>query len=150
MGFWTDEGYDERQVLERYRTGFQAFIIVMLLMLTDAFIKEKVYLWSTPLDSVVVILITAFTFFSVKTIWRDAYFAQNNRSGKILFGIFGVLLLIILIMTPFEIAAGDFHLTENGRIASDGVFCFTTAYIASVVITWLLRQWKNKREAEEI
>lgn len=150
MGFWTDEGYDERQVLERYRTGFQAFIIVMLLMLTDAFIKEKVYLWSTPLDSVVVILITAFTFFSVKTIWRDAYFAQSNRSGKILFGIFGVLLLIILIMTPFEIAAGGFHFIENGRIASDGVFCFTAAYLASVVITWLLRQWKNKREAEEI
>lgn len=149
MSYWKEQGYDERQILERYRTGFQSLMIMLVLTFADALVKECGWIWASPFDTAIILFCLSLGYFSVKTIWRDAYFAQKQTNAKVLFGIFAVCLGAIIILTPFEIAAGEFHLIEDGMLGSDGVSCFTAAYLASVLVTWLLRQRKNRREGAE-
>ena len=149
MSYWEEQGYDERQILERYRTGFQALMIMLVLIFVDATLKENGLVWAAPLDTAIILFTISLGYFSVKIIWRDAYFAQRQTNSKVLFGIFGVCAAVLVILTPFDIASGSFHLIENGMLSSDGVSCFTAVYLISVLAAWQLRQRKNRREETE-
>lgn len=136
--------YDELQLLNRYKIGFQAMIIFAVLVLLNGLIKEHVTVWATPLTEAFIIIYVPLIYFFTMALIKNAYFRKMDDLNVIII-IFGIVLTINTIVTFFSIAEGTFVLIENNKLSSSITQLLLNIFWAILFFGVLLKKVNDKR-----
>ncbi|MCZ2259308.1 hypothetical protein [Sporosarcina sp. G11-34] len=144
----TNARYDEFQLANRHRVGFQTLILVMSLIGLNGYFKASYGIWASPLLESFVLVWIPGMYFAVMSIAKNSYFNGNDYRGP-----FIVLLALAALMGLFStvpfIIDKDFPLIENGQL-SDRIMGLLVAIISGgISVALLIRRAANRRMLEK-
>lgn len=139
-------GYDERQILNRYKIGFQSFFILLFLVLIDGFVRDAGYEWASPLNSTLIIIYIALTYFTLRAINCDAYFSTKNAgNSNFVMTIFSITAAFLVLVSIVKIAQGSFAIISKGQLTDHATSLLLTVYFVTTAVTYWIRRTREKR-----
>lgn len=138
------ESYDEYQDSLRYKNGYYAFYLVIVL----ALISSALGPWgeTTTLEFFIIIMI-AIGFVSIRNTYQGAYFSKTDKPilSNVALGLSGVLYLFIF-----------FYLNENvldslfvdGKVSYQAYHLILTFLQLSIPVTYFIRLWVEKKRED--
>jgi len=133
------KNYDERQLLNRYRIGYQAMILMLFLVGINGMIKEFYYVWAPPLIEANVIIYIPATYFIIMGITKDAYLRKKDHPIFSIVSI-GVFMVLCIYLILSSIRLETFSLIENGQLSHSIIPVILFLYSASIFIALLVRK----------
>lgn len=132
--------YDERQKLVRYKTGYQAFLLLCVLLVLDGLLHEMTSLrWGIPLIRYTMMFGLCMIYFVSVCIWRDAYHAKFFSSLPwILTGIIFDLLYIFLIILLLKQGAPSI-LTAEHTLGYGALYIMIAVFYSLTVLNQLAK-----------
>ncbi|WP_210470983.1 hypothetical protein [Sporosarcina sp. 6E9] len=136
--------YDEFQIATRHKIAFQSFILVMILIGLNGYIKEGYGVWASPLLEAFIMVWIPGLYFAVMSISKNAYFSKND---------YPILLVVLLGLTaimgffstaPFIFSA-EHPFIENGQL-NDRIMGLLIAIISmGMGVALIVRRILNRR-----
>ena len=71
--------YDEFQIANRHRIAFQSFILVLILIGVNGYVKAGYGVWATPLLESFILVSIPGMYFAMMSIAKNAYFSKNDN-----------------------------------------------------------------------
>ena len=139
--------YDEFQIANRHRIAFQSFILVLILIGINSYVKESYGVWASPLLEAFILVSIPGMYFAMMSIAKNAYFSKNDYQMLSIFLLGLAATMSVFSTVPFIFS--DVHpLIENGQL-SDWVMGLLIATISGGMGVALLgRRVINKRVEE--
>jgi hypothetical protein len=135
--------YDEFQIATRHKIAFQSFILVMILIGLNGYIKEGYGTWASPLLEAFIMVWIPGLYFAVMAISKNAYFSKNDYPIPVV-----VLLGLAAAMGVFSTVPSIFSeesLIENGQF-SDRIMGLLIAIISvGMGVALIVRRVLNRR-----
>lgn len=136
--------YDEYQDSLRYKNGYYAFRLIIVLGLISSILGP----WAeTPTLELFIIIMIAICFDSIRNTYQGAYFSKMDKPilANIALGLSGLLYLFVF-----------FYLNENvlDSLFVDGKVSYQAYYLIlmflhfSIPITYFIRLWVEKKKDE--
>jgi len=138
-------GYDERQILNRYKIGFQSFFILLALVLIDGFVRNAGYEWATPYNSALIIIYIALIYFTLRAINCDAYFSTKNAgNSNFVMTIFSITAAFLVLVSIVKIVQGSFAIISKSQLTDHATSFLLTIYFVTTAATYWIRRTREK------
>lgn len=139
---------DERQLMNRYKIGFQSFMLTLILLLLDILIQDVFKLiWASHFACTVFLFYIMLTFFAVRCIFADSYFAENQRRSVrnlMVFSLLGGVFVGINIIAA--VLSGRFLLMENNMLSDKTITVVTSVWMIAVPLCYFGKKLHDRRE----
>ena len=136
--------YDEYQLNSRYRIAFETLFITIILIASNGFVKMS-YIWADPLMESLVLLYIPGIYFSLRSVWKNAYFSKKEKHPGFFIAIFGLTTLVNIYIVGTSIYRGFFVIIEEGKLANGAGVLFLLAFTGSITIAMIARKVADKR-----
>ena len=139
--------YDEKQLVDRYRISFETMMLTFLLISICGMIKIFHGPWAADNTEMVILLSIPFTYFSIRSVLKGAYFSRdkNHTLVLILFAFIG----IINIATVAISVMGGKTLIENGMLTENLFQLFIALPFFAIIVSYLIKKMINKNIEED-
>ncbi|WP_172370603.1 hypothetical protein [Sporosarcina jiandibaonis] len=136
--------YDEFQISNRHRIGFQSFILAMILIGLNGYIKAGYGIWASPLLEAFIMVWIPGLYFAVMSISKNAYFSKNDYPIALVFLLGLAATMGVFSTVPF-IFSEEYPLIENGQL-SDRIMGLLIAIISvGMGVAMIVRRVLNRR-----
>lgn len=136
--------YDEYQDSLRYKNGYYAFHLIIVLGLISSILGP----WAeTPTLELFIIFMIAICFDSIRNTYQGAYFSKMDKPilANIFLGLSGLLYLFVF-----------FYLNENvldslfvdGKVSYQAYHLILTFLQLSIPVTYFIRLWVEKKRED--
>ena len=140
--------YDERQMSIRGRGYCYAFITMMVLGFTYAFIQEDVLLPVSPGLVIIIILFLSGTVLNAYLIFHDAYWGYKYTNFVKYIFIFVTIFLFNLFMTAKSVV--EHKIFQNGILGlSEGLYPVLTVFFLLLILNILLKMFLDKHRKDD-
>ncbi len=136
--------YDEYQLNSRYRIAFETLLITIVLIASNGFVKMT-YIWADPLMESLVLLYIPAIYFSLRSVWKNAYFSKKEKHPGFFIAIFGLTTLVNIYTVGTSIYHGFFVIIEEGKLVNSAGVLFLLAFTGSITIAMIARKVADKR-----
>lgn len=140
--------YDERQLAVRHRLGYQAFMLMMILVAVNAFVLDVVYIWANTTVSSFVILLTVSAYFGARSIAEGAYFTDKIQKTKFLMIFMSIMACFFAVMLIILVIIKHISIIENGMATLDLVFVMSVISMMFIAISSIIN-WKRRMREEK-
>lgn len=94
-----EKSFDERQLIVRGRLGFETMCLSLFLIMISAFFADEIIAFMDMSDYLICVAFAILTYYSVRSIWKDAYVGIYENNAIIwIFLILFVLNIALMIM----------------------------------------------------
>ncbi len=139
-------GFDERQILTRYKIGFQSFFILLFLVFVDGFVRDSGINWASNIDGSEVIFFIVIIYFTLRAIIGDAYYCKKNADRfNFMMKLFAACSLFILLVLFIKLIIGNLDIISNGQLQDSSVTLLVCIYLATTSITYWIKRIHEKR-----
>jgi hypothetical protein len=139
--------YDEFQIATRHKIAFQSFILVMILIGLNGYIKEGYGTWASPLLEAFIMVWIPGLYFAVMAISKNAYFSKNDYPIPVVVLLGLAATMGVFSTVPFIFSEENF-LIENGQL-SDRIMGLLIAIISvGMGVALIVRRVVNRRMGE--
>ena len=145
------EGYDERQKSLRYKFGYQAFYVLAVLILVNAYICEFMYEWADTMVAAVIAVMLSIFYFGYRTIFAGAYTGDkvSERRTAILIPVCMVGILASSLYVLPHIIDGRAPLIEDGKATVSFLSVFNTASFVPFTIAYYAKRTRDQRRSDD-
>ncbi|QUW20304.1 hypothetical protein JSQ81_10500 [Sporosarcina sp. Marseille-Q4063] len=136
--------YDEFQLATRHKIAFQSFILVLILIGVNGYVKAGYGIWASPfLESFILVWIPSM-YFAVMSIVKNAYFSKNDYPVLVAV-VLGLAATMGFFSTVPFIFSEEFPFIENGQL-SDRIMGLLIAIISvGMGVALIVRRALNRR-----
>jgi hypothetical protein len=139
--------YDEFQIATRHKIAFQSFILVMILIGLNGYIKVGYGTWASPFLEAFIMVWIPGMYFAVMSIAKNAYFSKNDYPVFVVVVLGLAAAMGVFSTVPF-IFSEEYPLIENGQL-SDRIMGLLIAIISvGMGVTLIIRRILDRRIGE--
>ena len=142
--------FDEMQLMQRYKIGYQSFVFLSFLILANVVLNGLGIKWAESPTDTFILLLSASAYFISRCIWCDALVGPKDSPKKFTVRTF---LLIVLSMTVAVMITGYMLSKRPSSMPSDGggqqLFLFCLIMWVIVGIVSLIKHIKDKRGSKD-
>jgi hypothetical protein len=136
--------YDEFQLATRHKIAFQSFILVLVLIGINGYVKAGYGIWASPLREAFILVWIPGMYFAVMSIAKNAYFSRND------YPVFSIILLGLAATMGFFstvpfIFSAEYPLIENGQLSDWIMGLLITIISGGMGVALILRRVVNRR-----
>ena len=142
------ENFDEKQLFDRYRISFETMWLTFILIFINCFIKIWFGPFAEPTVEMGILISFPLTYFAIRSIIKEAYFAKNVKNKTLSFASLAFLGIVMLISPVIYLAKGG-SIIENGLIVSPMAFLMSASTLFLIPIAYLIKKMTNKDIEEE-
>lgn len=135
-----DKQLDERQLALRNKFGFQSFLLLMVLILIEAFLREEGIIFADPFNSALLTILIAAIYNSIRGLIADVYARNYKSTIKITYPL---LIFDLFVLITNSVRDGNFHLIYNGKITSIAIFLFAFIFLSIHTIIYTIKYKKE-------
>ncbi|MCL2003926.1 MAG: hypothetical protein FWG72_07985 [Oscillospiraceae bacterium] len=141
------ETLDERQTLMTRKYGYQSFLLLIALVLINAFICEVVYVWAEPMVSALFVVYIALLYFAIRTQLRVGI---GKIKSKWKFALAMVPFALIGGVMGYAAATpGEAGLIADGKATINLWILFFLFWAILVVAAVIIRRRRDKRDGNQ-
>ncbi len=139
---------DERQLMNRYKIGFQSFMLTLILLLLDILIQDVFKLtWASHFACTVFLFYIMLTFFAIRCIFSDSYFAESQRhSVRNLMAFFLLGGVFVGINIIAAVLGGRFLFMENNMLSDKTITVVTSVWMIAVPLCYFGKKLHDRKE----
>lgn len=139
---------DERQLMNRYKIGLQSFILTLFLLLTDILIQDVFsFTWASHFAGTMFLIYIMLTFFAIRCIFADSYFAEGQRRSVrnlMLLSLLGGVIVGVTIIAAM--ISGRFLLIENNMLSDKSITVAWSICMIAVPLCYFLKKHHDRKE----
>lgn len=139
---------DERQLINRYKIGFQSFGLTLFLLIIDTLVQDVFYItWASHFTRSFILFYFMIIYFEIRCILSDSYFAEHDsRSIRniMIFSFLGGAFIGISIIA--QTIKGRFFIIENNMLSDKTVTVVTAIWMLAVPLCYFLKEWQDRKD----
>lgn len=139
---------DERQILIRGNIYKHMFILMGVLFLLDALVKDFNFIWVEGIYSSILIVIFSIMVGSIEMILKNVYFTEGSRQ-KYFVLLLGGISIVSCILTIIEMINQKGNIILNGKLSKDGAFLSISGSILIIAVIFVIQQFRNSKLEEQ-
>ena len=144
----TKWGFDERQMQIAGKVYIRGFLIAVILLFINGLLQSYHLVWASGFHQNVIMAVMIHTIVSFDAILRGVYFPNDNKTRWVTIGTFGVLSLVLWIITILRGSQGAL-IFELNTLTSCGFSLVLAIMFTITTSVGIIVELKEKRRDNE-
>ena len=139
--------YDEFQLATRHKIAFQSFILVLVIIGLNGYVKAGYGIWASPLLEAFILVWIPGMYFAVMSIAKNAYFSKKDYPVLVVV-VLGLGATLGVFSTVLFIFSAEYPLIENGQLSDRIMGLLITIISGGMGVALIVRRVVDRRMDE--
>ena len=138
---------DERQLLQRGNVFQHTLILLVVLLIANAFLKEEGIVWAEGMWENILIVWGAISLCCCEFIFLEIY--PMGKGQTAFYAVLGIAGMAILGMSFFHLAAGTESLTDGYMLTSQGGMVLEAVFLIVIFLVSVFQKLYHRKRRED-